>query len=436
MTFPDLTEIAVVLARAMMWFFLIGIIISGGVAAFINISARLRSASRYNILVLCLLFLIISFGYFFFLPSGQSYNEQPRLIITESHKSVIYVAEETLKTEDWMLMVEKAINFISPYLVILWIVAVVFKLVRLRKHHIHADKISCTSTQMPLSVELLTWFGHVKQKINVENVQVRESSLITAPLMHGSTRPVICLPKTDNGYTDNEIKSILLHELAHIKRSDYLFNYFQNFLDSFFFFSPGYRWLSSLIKMERENCCDDLAVSIVGDNKYAHSLVNIYEKNIQSSWQGLNFFKTKYEVGVRVHRLLLKRNLPVANYTLFFIFLTSLPAVFFLSAYKKELKRHAVQVSEIDTTATTSQNGIASVTNSKDQPRDVLVVEPFLSYLKSKVSSVSPPVTAYLDHSKFLINGQIQPEKSRIEASTLFIDRYASIQYTSYYSAK
>jgi len=74
------------------------------------------------------------------------------------------------------------------------------------------------------------------------------------------------------------VETILLHELAHIKRNDFLINLFQQFAEILFFFNPGVLWVSSLIKNERENCCDDMALSVAKDKKiFIHALVAFQE---------------------------------------------------------------------------------------------------------------------------------------------------------------
>jgi beta-lactamase regulating signal transducer with metallopeptidase domain len=62
-----------------------------------------------------------------------------------------------------------------------------------------------------------------------------------------------------------------LHELAHIRRKDYLVNMLQNIIDIIFFFNPAALWISSIIKEERENCCDDIAIDLVKKQKTIHT---------------------------------------------------------------------------------------------------------------------------------------------------------------------
>jgi bla regulator protein BlaR1 len=77
----------------------------------------------------------------------------------------------------------------------------------------------------------------------------------------GNLKPVILMPiGLLTALTTEEVEAILMHELAHIKRRDYLVNLLQSLMEIVFFFNPAVLWISQLIKAERENCCDDLAL--------------------------------------------------------------------------------------------------------------------------------------------------------------------------------
>jgi beta-lactamase regulating signal transducer with metallopeptidase domain len=69
------------------------------------------------------------------------------------------------------------------------------------------------------------------------------------------------------------VEAILLHELAHILRRDYLANLLQTVVEGFLFYHPAIWWISSVVRAERENCCDDLVVEASGDaREYAAAL--------------------------------------------------------------------------------------------------------------------------------------------------------------------
>ncbi len=105
-------------------------------------------------------------------------------------------------------------------------------------------------------------------------VTLLESCLAEVPVVIGYVRPAILMPVgLLAGLPAGQIESILLHELAHIRRYDYLVNLLQASVEGFLFYHPAVWWISGLIRAERENCCDDLVVATNGDaHEYAAAL--------------------------------------------------------------------------------------------------------------------------------------------------------------------
>ncbi|MCC8425945.1 M56 family metallopeptidase [Mucilaginibacter sp. UR6-11] len=94
------------------------------------------------------------------------------------------------------------------------------------------------------------------------SVRLAESGIAKVPLVVGYLKPLILIPAGLLASLPAEaVEAILVHELAHIRRADYAVNLLQSLLEIIFFFNPAIWWLSSLIRAERENCCDDIAVA-------------------------------------------------------------------------------------------------------------------------------------------------------------------------------
>jgi beta-lactamase regulating signal transducer with metallopeptidase domain/HEAT repeat protein len=97
-------------------------------------------------------------------------------------------------------------------------------------------------------------------------VRLLRSASIAAPLVMGWLRPMVLLPPSVlTGLTPMQLEAVLAHELAHIRRHDYLANLIQTVIETVLFYHPAVWWLSRRIRQEREHCCDDLAVSVCGD---------------------------------------------------------------------------------------------------------------------------------------------------------------------------
>jgi len=105
-------------------------------------------------------------------------------------------------------------------------------------------------------------------------VALMESCLAEVPVVIGLVRPVILLPVgLLTGLSVDQVEAILIHELAHVGRGDYLINALQKFVEGLLFYHPAVWWVSGLIRAERENCCDDVVVQLSGDaHGYASTL--------------------------------------------------------------------------------------------------------------------------------------------------------------------
>jgi GWxTD domain-containing protein len=108
-------------------------------------------------------------------------------------------------------------------------------------------------------------------------VTLLESCLAEVPVVIGYVRPAILMPVgLLAGLPAGQVEAILLHELAHIRRYDYLVNLLQAAVEGFLFYHPAVWWISGLIRAERENCCDDLVVATSGDaHEYAAALATL-----------------------------------------------------------------------------------------------------------------------------------------------------------------
>jgi hypothetical protein len=110
-------------------------------------------------------------------------------------------------------------------------------------------------------------------------VRYCESLQLQAPAVVGWFRPVVLLPVSAlTGLTTQQLESVITHELAHVKRLDSFVNLFQVATETLLFYHPAVWWLSKRIRTERENCCDDLAISVCGHPvEYARALATMAE---------------------------------------------------------------------------------------------------------------------------------------------------------------
>lgn len=110
-----------------------------------------------------------------------------------------------------------------------------------------------------------------------QTVAIFQSALVEVPCVIGAWKPIILLPATVlTGLTVDQLEAVLAHELAHIRRFDFVVNILQTLVETLLFYHPAIWWLSGRIRQERENCCDDLAIRLSGDAaSYAQMLVSV-----------------------------------------------------------------------------------------------------------------------------------------------------------------
>jgi beta-lactamase regulating signal transducer with metallopeptidase domain len=97
-------------------------------------------------------------------------------------------------------------------------------------------------------------------------VQYCESTFLQAPAVIGWFRPIVFLPATAlTGLSEEQLRVVIAHELAHIRRFDAFVNVFQVCVETLLFYHPAVWWLNRRIRAEREHCCDETAVALCGN---------------------------------------------------------------------------------------------------------------------------------------------------------------------------
>ena len=116
-------------------------------------------------------------------------------------------------------------------------------------------------------------------------VELLESCLAGVPQVIGYWRPVILMPLGAlAGLSAEQVEAILIHELAHIRRADYLISVAQSLIEGLFFFHPAVWWISGVVRAEREFACDDVVVALRPDARvYAAALTTLE----QSRWPAI-----------------------------------------------------------------------------------------------------------------------------------------------------
>jgi beta-lactamase regulating signal transducer with metallopeptidase domain len=151
------------------------------------------------------------------------------------------------------------------WLVLAWILGVMLFAIRPTLGMLNVRRL-VNSKNKPAPERLQKIAEQIGTQLRVRRlVRLVESALVQVPTVVGYFRPVILLPATAvTGLTESQLKLILTHEFAHIQRNDFLVNVGQSFIETLLFYHPAIWWISGQVRMERENCCDDLAANHSG----------------------------------------------------------------------------------------------------------------------------------------------------------------------------
>ena len=198
----------------------------------------------------------------------------------------------------------------APMVVLLWSVLFVFRSVRMMGSLVYIHRAKNRHTYSPPEnwqqrVELLC----EKLQIN-KAVRLLESGYVKVPMVIGHLKPVILMPVgLLAGLPAEQVEAVLLHELAHIRRHDYVVNFLQTLAETVFFFNPGLLWISSLLRDERENCCDDIALEQTQNKReFVRALISFKEYSLSTDQYAVAFPGKKNHLLHRVSRIMSNKN--------------------------------------------------------------------------------------------------------------------------------
>jgi len=160
----------------------------------------------------------------------------------------------------------------------LWAIGCAFMSYRIIRSYLFLFRLSCDL--LPLSHLQEQQMNKLAASFAIKRqVRIFASDKTSTPMTIGFVRPLIVLPRELTAtLSQPELASILAHELAHIKRWDYLTNLLQHLIQAFLFFHPAIWIIGKQLVIERELACDDWAVKMTGEPRcYASCLTKLAE---------------------------------------------------------------------------------------------------------------------------------------------------------------
>ncbi|MBS1531009.1 MAG: M56 family metallopeptidase, partial [Bacteroidetes bacterium] len=199
-----------------------------------------------------------------------------------------------------------------PYVTLIYLCGVVFnttKLVLTRR------KLREIKQTVSIDIPMLRRMVEFAEMLNIEErISFGLSNLVDVPCVFGYIKPFILLPASIGAsLSTEEIEAIILHELAHIKRNDYVMNLLQQAMQILLFFNPFAQLIGRIANRERENACDDIVIeSTQKPIVYAHALLKLEESRTQQWQLALAATGKKYHLLNRIERIM-KTKKPIGN---------------------------------------------------------------------------------------------------------------------------
>lgn len=208
------------------------------------------------------------------------------------------IDQTSLKVRTFFIRHFNAICFV-------WLVGIMVMLIRFVGGLAYTRRLR-SHKLTPITDEWCLILKTLSQKLGVKRrVETFFSPLTQVPVTLGAIKPVILLPVSAiTGLTPSEFEAIVAHELAHIMRNDYLLNVIQSIVEMLFFFHPAVWIISSQIRAERENSCDNIAVNAIGNKtEYIKTLAAMQIKQVEQTNLAVAFSSSKGTVLQRIKRL-------------------------------------------------------------------------------------------------------------------------------------
>jgi beta-lactamase regulating signal transducer with metallopeptidase domain len=166
-----------------------------------------------------------------------------------------------------------------PWLVETWLIGVAFFSLRSAGGFFLLERERRRQSSV-VNARLLEICSTLQDRLGIRRaIQYCECKWLQAPAVIGWFRPVVFLPVTAlTGLSEEQLRSVIAHELAHIRRFDPFVNVFQVCVETLLFYHPAVWWLNKRIRAEREHCCDEIAVEVCGNAvEYARALTLMEE---------------------------------------------------------------------------------------------------------------------------------------------------------------
>ena len=239
--------------------------------------ARLRYAISLIVLAALALCPIVTWTVLPTPESAISAAEASWRTLAEPAVPHLIVAAPAEPATSWTAVAQSLLAASLPWIVAAWLVGVVVLALRLLGGWAVTVRLRAARST-PVRAQWQRRAGDLAERLGITwPVRVRRSSHIDVPMVVGWLRPVVLMPAgVLTGLPPQQVEALLAHELCHIRRHDVLVGWLQALVETLLFYHPAVWWISQQVRIEREHCCDDLAVAVCRDRvTYAQALTTL-----------------------------------------------------------------------------------------------------------------------------------------------------------------
>ncbi len=392
-------------------------------------------------IILCLIIPIKEFIYQLQLTSNLNSNTVHQLASTLS----VFASSGILSPVDMMIsLIQKFI----PYLVSLWTIVIILISSNLTRSWFELIKLSkSNSVKVPANLMKMLETSSKTLRLKFKPI-ISISSKVITPATFGFFKPIILLPASlISQLPQDQMEAILLHELCHIKRSDFIHNILQLLVETLFFYHPFTKWMSVDIRKVREQCCDKLVLNL--ETKpilYAKALTNIASilnkgKIVNKATSNIQVAVNDGELYNRIRLVMSNKttklafpNLLLAFFSLFLLYFTlmsfnhssptfHLPSTNFLSLDTSEfINRPMYTIPEINNLHGVEVNKFKQSEYKTKSANPTTQDKVFLNQTKAYLADSQEPITQMPNKAK--LNALPKIEKKSITENIFIDDKY------------
>ncbi len=205
------------------------------------------------------------------------------------------IFESTLRIADGHTEASQVNAPIERYSVFCWLLGIAVLSCRFLLGNIYLFRLR--SQTIEVATEFIVIMGKIRKRLRIaKGVHLAESALAKVPMTIGYLKPLVLMPLgMCDHLTAEQFEAIIAHELAHIKRNDFILNLFYSIIEILFYYHPAVWWISAQIEFEREASCDDMAIRITGNKRnYLEALYLLQED--RSYIYAMKFSKNKSSI--------------------------------------------------------------------------------------------------------------------------------------------